>query len=315
MGYSREQGWILAPDQVARHEDHLHVGFYYGDDTPPPLFPWPPEEGSGARAATDARPPIFHRPAAASSPKVPADAPSTSSTPRCADLSSLPQSRRVVFPLPGRYANSYEDSWGAPRPQGGHEGTDLMSPAGTPLLAVVSGTLVPVAGSNDNGWNSLGGYTVMLRADHDIGPIREGDLFYYAHMDKKSALPIGTKVQAGQEVGTVGDTGQGPEATRGLFPSHLHLGWYDAGGSRTSLPSGAINPYPLLQWLKGNGGAISGGTKASYCEAPQKKTPSPSTGDKDWPVPRKTERDARSQHRRQRPEAKSRRQRTSPARR
>ena len=89
------------------------------------------------------------------------------------------------------YANSYDDTWGAPRPQGGHEGTDLMSPAGTPEYAVTDGTIVPVTGSNGNGWNTLGGYALMLRAAYSVGPVREGDLFYYAHLEKESALPLG----------------------------------------------------------------------------------------------------------------------------
>jgi hypothetical protein len=33
-----------------------------------------------------------------------------------------------------------------------------------PEYAVTDGTVVPVIGSNGNGWNTLGDYTVMLRA-------------------------------------------------------------------------------------------------------------------------------------------------------
>jgi hypothetical protein len=33
-----------------------------------------------------------------------------------------------------------------------------------PEYAVTDGTVVPVTGSNGNGWNTLGDYTVMLRA-------------------------------------------------------------------------------------------------------------------------------------------------------
>jgi hypothetical protein len=116
---------------------------------------------------------------------------------------------------------------------------------------------------------------VMLEAAYDAGPIKKGDLFYYAHMNEESALPIGTKVRAGQQIGVVGDTGEGREATRGKFPPHLHLGWYDtsSAGSRTNLKSGAMNPYPLLLWLERNGGAVTGGTDAAYCEASQGPVP------------------------------------------
>ena len=64
-----------------------------------------------------------------------------------------------------------------------------MSPTGTPEFAITDGVIVPVRRSNENGWNRLGGYTVMLQAAYDAGPIKRGDLFYYAHMDEKSALP------------------------------------------------------------------------------------------------------------------------------
>ena len=57
-------------------------------------------------------------------------------------------------------------------------------------------------------------------------------------MDKQSALPVGTKVRAGQQIGIVGDTGEGREVTRGNFPPHLHFGWYDTSGTRTHLESG-----------------------------------------------------------------------------
>ena len=157
---------------------------------------------------------VFRRPSPDGAPEEPV----------CRDLGGFPESSRVVFPLPDDYFDSYEPGWGSPRPQGGHEGTDLMSPVGTPEFAVTGGTIVEVAGANENGWNRLGGYTVMLEAAYDVGPIRQGDLFYYAHMDRKSTLPIGAEVRAGHRIGSVGDTGEGLEGTSVKFPAHLHLG-------------------------------------------------------------------------------------------
>ena len=210
---------------------------------------------------------------------------SGSAGPVCGNLRDAPKNSKIVFPLSKDYFNSYDDTWGAARPQGGHEGTDLMTPMKTPEYAMTDGTIVPVSGANNNGWNTLGGYTVMLRADYSVGPVQKGDLFYYAHMDRKAPLAIGTRVRAGQLIGYAGDTGQGPEITRGLFPPHLHLGWYDTSGVRTNLASGAMNPFPLLEWIKSNGGAVSGGTDAKFCTAPQKGTPTPSTGEQDWTFP------------------------------
>ncbi len=235
----------------------------------------PPSPEAAPSEAPAAAPPVFYRPPAAGFS-------SGGARPVCGDLGRFPVSRRVVFPLEERYFYSYEDTWGAPRPQGGHEGTDLMAPEGAPEYAVTDGTVVLVAGSNENGWNTLGGYAVMVRADYSIGPVKAGDLFYYAHLVRPSPLKAGTRVRAGQVVGYSGDTGQGPEVTRGLFPAHLHLGWYDPTGARSEADSGAMNPYPLLEWIKANVGAVTGGSGARYCEAP---SPIPPTGESDWPTP------------------------------
>jgi Peptidase family M23 len=125
----------------------------------------------------------------------------------------------------------------------------------------------------------------MVEASYSVGPVKKGDLFYYAHLDRESALKIGTRVRAGQVLGYAGDTGQGPEVTRGHFPPHLHLGWYDAIGSRSNATSGAMNPYPLLEWIKANGGAITGGSDVRYCQTPQTGMPTPSAGASRWPKP------------------------------
>lgn len=160
----------------------------------------------------------------------------------------------AVFPLPKRYAGSYSDDWGASRVQGKHEGTDIFAPEGTAIRSTTDGTVVRARGSDEDGWNGLGGYTVMVRASEDVGPIERGDLLYYAHMNSPSGLEPGEEVEAGQRIGEVGDTGQGPEVTRGKFRPHLHVGWYEPrrflGRDRAKTGSGAMNPYPLLRWIE-----------------------------------------------------------------
>lgn len=55
-----------------------------------------------------------------------------------------------------------------------------MTPSGVPEYAITDGTVVPVAGSDADGWNTSGGHAVMVRADYSTGPVEAGDLFYYA---------------------------------------------------------------------------------------------------------------------------------------
>ena len=33
LGYGREEGWVLAPDQLRLHEDHIHIGYVDGSRT------------------------------------------------------------------------------------------------------------------------------------------------------------------------------------------------------------------------------------------------------------------------------------------
>jgi peptidoglycan LD-endopeptidase LytH len=174
-----------------------------------------------------------------------------------------PGPREAVFPLPHRYEGSYTDDWGAAREQGKHEGTDIFAPEGTPIHSITAGTVERARGSTETGWNPLGGYTVMVEAAYDAGPIKRGDLLYYAHMKSQSGLRPGASVEAGEKIGEVGSTGQGPEGTRGRFEPHLHLGLYKGGWSgddRPAAPSGAMNPYSLLRWLGEDSRALRPGS-------------------------------------------------------
>lgn len=169
-----------------------------------------------------------------------------------------PGPREAVFPLPERYMGQYTNDWGAPRPQrGDHEGTDVYAPRGTPVRSISAGTVVDGEESNENGWNTLGGYTVSVRAAHDVGPVQRGDVFYYAHMRRSTPLEPGDEVEAGQKLGEVGATGGGPPSSKEVGPPHLHLGWYTASEQDQQAESGARNPYPLLERLRQSGGSFT----------------------------------------------------------
>lgn len=168
-----------------------------------------------------------------------------------------PEPREAVFPLPEPYLDSYTNDWGAPRAQGSHEGIDLYAPEGTPVRSITAGTVVRAEETDAEGWNTLGGYTVNVRAAHDVGPVERGDALYYAHLQRSTPFEPGDEVEAGERLGEVGTSGGGPPGTREAGPPHLHLGWYAGSEQRQQAQSGARNPYPLLERLRESGGSFT----------------------------------------------------------
>ena len=131
----------------------------------------------------------------------------------------------MMIPVEGVDVGDLRDSFTAPRSGGRvHNAIDIAAPTGTPVVAVVDGTITR------KHWNRLGGRTLYLRsADgrHD---------FYYAHLDAyESGVEIGTEVRRGDVLGTVGSTGnaRGP---------HLHFQVLRKDGGRGT----PVNPYDVL---------------------------------------------------------------------
>jgi len=121
-----------------------------------------------------------------------------------------------VCPIAGPLA--FTDDFGAPRGGGRrHMGNDLLSPRGTPNVAVVNGTMEtrPWAG---------GGIVVFLAGD-------DGNTYVYMHlMQIVGAVP--RRVAQGEVIGLVGNTGD----AQGY---HTHFEFHPDGGN-------AVSPYPLL---------------------------------------------------------------------
>jgi murein DD-endopeptidase MepM/ murein hydrolase activator NlpD len=137
-----------------------------------------------------------------------------------------------VFPVYG--PSSFTDTFGAARgdiSSGWHHGDDIFAPLGAPLLAVASGTVFSV------GWNKIGGNRLWLRDG-------QGNLFYYAHLSAFSPLAVnGNKVNAGDVVGFVGNTGDAQGT-----PFHLHFEVHPVGLLGLGY-DGAVNPSSyLLAW-------------------------------------------------------------------
>jgi murein DD-endopeptidase MepM/ murein hydrolase activator NlpD len=133
-----------------------------------------------------------------------------------------------VFPVYG--ASGFGDTFGAPRATTvWHHGQDIFAALGSPVLAVADGTLFSV------GWNDVGGNRLWLRD-------RDGNEFYYAHLAAFSPLAVdGGRVQAGDVVGFVGNTGDA-ETT----PYHLHFEIHPSSLLFLGY-DGVINPYPYLR--------------------------------------------------------------------
>jgi murein DD-endopeptidase MepM/ murein hydrolase activator NlpD len=118
---------------------------------------------------------------------------------------------------PRAFGNDFGDPRGGGRRR--HQGNDILSPRGTPVVA-------PVAGSASRHDNRLGGHAFYLHG-------ADGVTYYGAHMDSYSANY--GHVSAGTVLGWVGNTG---DARGG--PTHLHFEIHPGGG-------GAVNPYPTLR--------------------------------------------------------------------
>ncbi|MEM8556749.1 MAG: M23 family metallopeptidase [Bacteroidota bacterium] len=124
------------------------------------------------------------------------------------------------FPVASVNERAIRSFWGAPRDGGArlHEGVDIFAPRGTPAVASLPGRITRVQDT------PLGGRVVWLRT-------RIGSL-YYAHLDEQR-VQRGQRVQSGDTLGTVGNTGNARTT-----PPHLHFGVYTG--------SGAVDPYPFL---------------------------------------------------------------------
>ncbi len=98
-----------------------------------------------------------------------------------------------------------------------HKGIDLASPKGTPVYAAHSGIVKSFYDTNYQcAENCKSGEKEGLGVKIDNG---DGTYSLYMHFSKRENLVIGQKVEAGQKLGEVGNTGSAQPAGRGY---HLH---------------------------------------------------------------------------------------------
>ena len=149
------------------------------------------------------------------------------------------------FPVPESTTDekmgvAFTNSWMSERTYGGqrgHEGTDIMATQNItgvyPIVSMTDGIV------RSKGWLEKGGYRIGVEAP-------SGAYFYYAHLDSYASVEIGDTIQAGDLLGFMGDTGYGPEGTRGKFSVHLHVGIYIYPEEQEM----SVNPYWILRYLE-----------------------------------------------------------------
>jgi murein DD-endopeptidase MepM/ murein hydrolase activator NlpD len=127
-----------------------------------------------------------------------------------------------VYPIQGPH--EYWDGFGGSR---GHEGVDIGSPCGTPLVAVQAAR---VRYRKYHG--AAGNYVVLDLKGSTI------DLAYM-HLTEPSVARTGQRVAAGQLLGYVGDTGNASGC-------HLHFEVWDGAWYGGGTP---VDPMPFLSQL------------------------------------------------------------------
>jgi hypothetical protein len=147
--------------------------------------------------------------------------------------------RRIIFPVIG--PAQYTDDFGDPRPQGRHEGNDIVSVRRALAVAVEPGKV-----EFDQTANGAGGCMLYLYGE-------SGTKYLYVHLNNDlttkndnrgrcvpgtafpKGLRSGQKVEAGQPVGYVGDSGDADGGN-----PHLHFELHPGG-------RGPVSPYVWLR--------------------------------------------------------------------
>lgn len=135
---------------------------------------------------------------------------------------------------------NFTNDWHAPRMRlidgkwrqvGVHEGTDIFAEPGTPVRSISGGIVENV------GWTFYSGWRVGVRGD-------DGRYWFYAHLfDFARGIAPGARVDPGDRLGVLGNTGYGVRpGHRDEFTWHLHFGLMEANGTW-------VNPYPMLRDL------------------------------------------------------------------
>jgi len=146
---------------------------------------------------------------------------------RPASVSSEPV---IAPPIEGIKPYELRDSFNEMHYGHRHEAIDIMEPKGTPVRAVVDGTIQKLFLSRAGG-NTIYEFDEKGRY-----------CYYYAHLERYAdGLHDGMSVSRGQIIGYVGSAGDAAAAP------HLHFAIYLLGSYKHWWKGAPIDPYPVLE--------------------------------------------------------------------
>ena len=132
-----------------------------------------------------------------------------------------------TFPLRGDFSwGTAENAFGGGR---GHQGHDLLTACGRPVVAAIDGRVT------ENEFEGAAGNFLVVR-------VASGENYAYMHLAGPATPKVGDRVSAGETVGRVGQTGRASTC-------HLHFEWWTSPGWYKG--GQAVDPAPRLRsWLK-----------------------------------------------------------------
>ena len=137
----------------------------------------------------------------------------------------------IAPPINGLKAHDLHDSFNELHSGHRHEAIDIMEPEGTPIRAVVDGTIRKL-------FLSKAGGNTIYEFDE-----KRSYCYYYAHLKQYTyGLHEGMRVSRGEKIGYVGSTGDASPAA-----PHLHFAIYQLGPERRWWKGVSIDPYPVLE--------------------------------------------------------------------
>jgi hypothetical protein len=145
--------------------------------------------------------------------------------------------KRIIFPVLGRFR--YGNDYGDPRPQGRHDGIDIVAPRKALAVAAEAGRVKfhvtsAAAGCMLYLYGQSGTTYVYIHLNNDLGTTNDNQGRCAPGIAFAPGLKSGMRVAAGEPVGFVGDSGD----ANGIQP-HLHFEVHPGNG-----PS--VNPFTHL---------------------------------------------------------------------